>query len=127
MQEKEIKECVAIAISKYQKFLGENYQKLTEGDVVFYFHEVLQKCKFEMKTINKLRNFLIEKFYREIQSDYLERAGIPREKQRDFWRFLKAKRELEEENSGTPPLIEDRKSTRLNSSHIPLSRMPSSA
>ena len=29
--------------------------------------------------------------------------------------------------SGTPTLITDRKSTRLNSSHIPLSRMPSSA
>ena len=31
------------------------------------------------------------------------------------------------EGGGTPATIEDRKSTRLNSSHIPLSRMPSSA
>ena len=30
-------------------------------------------------------------------------------------------------NSATSKLIPDRKSTRLNSSHIPLSRMPSSA
>ena len=30
-------------------------------------------------------------------------------------------------NSGTPGALEDRKSTRLNSSHIQKSRMPSSA
>ena len=41
------------------------------------------------------------------------------EKQSPYYREVKAR----EINSGA----EDRKSTRLNSSHIPLSRMPSSA
>ena len=108
MQEKEINECIVIAISKLKKAFGESYQKPTNAEVVSCFHQIFDKYKFNKRTIDELRKFLIEKLYREIQIDYLDQVlGIPKKKQRDFWRFLKAKKELEEENPGIHPLIDD--------------------
>ena len=51
---------------------------------------------------------------------------------KDFFNFLADSRNIKSLDSSSDKikkflLIKDRKSTRLNSSHIPLSRMPSSA
>ena len=72
--------------------------------------------------------FNIQAIYQEFL-DHLIRLARQKGWKEEAWRFAQ---ELDADPSGIwtgikEDLLKDRKSTRLNSSHIPLSRMPSSA
>ena len=63
----------------------------------------------------------------ELFSHFADRFEMKRTQAREFFDALTELAEKELKRSGEFVLPGDRKSTRLNSSHIPLSRMPSSA
>ena len=86
--------------------------------------EEIEKNKQEMKKDE------IGGLYSETTKIILEIGNLRNEKEREEKRREKLKirkRELVEEMKRKVGELGDRKSTRLNSSHIPLSRMPSSA
>ena len=91
-----------------------------------------KEAVFTMKLEHKLR----DEFMAEAEASHRPASQIMRELMRDFVQRQKQAREYDaflnnkvaqaraEIDAGN---YSDRKSTRLNSSHIPLSRMPSSA
>ena len=80
--------------------------------------------KHNLPSFNQMnRDFQIEKLA-EVETDYLIREirKFSGEKFFNYFRFIESLL-----NPSNASMFTDRKSTRLNSSHIPLSRMPSSA
>ena len=112
-------ETLTVENKKYEKMIGD-LEKISR-DFRSELNEYKSKCsnaEEELKLVNARLQEIREEYSRQTQ----ELGELFKENE-----DLKTKLSINKSKVKTAKLPPDRKSTRLNSSHIPLSRMPSSA